>query len=64
MNITTLNISAGSIKVLAMHGKSVIEREYALPPGSIKNGLILEPQLRLRDAYLPPRHPLMVILFA
>ena len=44
MNVTTLHISAHAIKALALNGKTPVRQEVALPPGMIKNGLILQPE--------------------
>ena len=45
MNFTVLNISGDSISVLAVRGKSARRQAAALPPGVIKNGLILQPDI-------------------
>ncbi len=43
MNLTALNINANTLKVLARRGNAAVNREVALPPGSLRNGLILQP---------------------
>jgi hypothetical protein len=44
MNITTLNISAHSIKALSLRGSAISRHETPLQPGDVKNGLILQPE--------------------
>ena len=44
MNITALNISAGNIKILSRQGKELKWLAAPLSSGSIKNGLILQPE--------------------
>ncbi len=45
MNITTLYINASAIKVVSVHGTTLNKQEALLPAGSIKNGLILQPEV-------------------
>lgn len=45
MSITALHIGANSIKALHISGRTFKKREAALPPGSIRNGLILQPEV-------------------
>jgi len=49
MSITALTISAHSLKALAVHGAAVKKHEVILPPGSVRNGLILQPEIISRE---------------
>ncbi len=44
MNVTTLNISAHAVKALAVRGNNTVRQVAALPSGTIRNGLILQPE--------------------
>jgi Tfp pilus assembly PilM family ATPase/Tfp pilus assembly protein PilN len=45
MNITTLYISARAVKAISTHGTALNKQETVLPAGSIKNGLVLQPDV-------------------
>ncbi len=49
MNITTLNITANTLKALGLHGAALKRQEAPLPPGAVKNGLILQPETMGRE---------------
>lgn len=49
MNITTLNITADTIKALSRQGAALKKQEAPLSPGSVKNGLILQSETVGRD---------------
>jgi hypothetical protein len=49
MNVTTLNINANTLKALALQGGALKKQEAPLPPGSLKNGLILQPETMGRE---------------
>lgn len=49
MNVTTLNITANSLKAVALHGAALKRQEGFLPPGALKNGLILQPETLGRE---------------
>jgi Tfp pilus assembly PilM family ATPase len=49
MNVTTLNITANSLKAAALSGAGLKRQEAPLPPGAVKNGLVLQPETMGRD---------------
>jgi Tfp pilus assembly protein PilN len=49
MNVTTLNITASALKTMVMQGTALKKQEAPLPPGAVKNGLILQPETMGRE---------------
>ena len=49
MNVTSLNINANTLKALALHGGVLNKHQSPLPPGSVRNGLILQPETMGRE---------------
>jgi len=44
MSVTVLNIGSHTAKALALSGSKARRREIELPPGTIRNGLVLQPE--------------------
>jgi Tfp pilus assembly PilM family ATPase/cell division protein FtsB len=49
MNVTSLTINANTLKALALHGSVLKKQQAPLPPGSVKNGLIIQPETMGRE---------------